>query len=80
MAYLDGLVADERRRLVDELNESDRAPDRAVGPALDAYLAALVGGSQRSRLGRVPVKIIAGVRKDDAVGGIDGWIRQVGLE
>ncbi len=88
MAYLERLGEDDRLRLVDELNavENDggrsllsdhRAAPRAS--SLDAYLSA-VGQRGPSGLSRVPVKVLAGVRNDDAVGGLDGWIRQVGLE
>ncbi len=89
LAFLDELPGPEQVRFADELSafESGTRSDETMNdwtsrassfPLVARYLDD-AAQSRRRGIGAVPVKIIAGVRNDEVVGGLDGWIRQVGL-
>lgn len=59
---------------------AERAERMAAYPALKAYTNDLMGGNAYRGIGRLPVKVVAGLREDAASGGIAGWARTAGLE
>jgi hypothetical protein len=89
LAFLDRLSPDDRLEFARQLSDLEaleaQVPQRALEsndeyrerlerfPIAKAYLEDAEAGGRHSGIGKIPVKIIAGVRKDAAIGGIQGW-------
>ncbi len=89
LTFLDSLTADEAVQFVLELAafEDDGSPAETLvhwqararaHPTLARFLVPEDRPPARG-LGRVPVKVLAGVGRDSGVGGLEGWMAQSGL-
>ena len=92
VGYLDMLSLETQLMLVRQFSEleaiEDESPSETINaqkkrlsqfPQLEAYFNDIAEGGKYRGIGKIPVKTIAGVRKDEKVGGIEGWADTVGM-
>lgn len=91
LTFLDSLTPDDALLLAHQMSElearqqahppeteEERRAGVAQFPLLESYLEHYLANRPKV-IGRIPVKILAGVQKDTAVGGIEGWAKMTGL-
>ena len=92
LGFLDTLSPDEQGALAGQLAEfeagesaappatmEERIKRIAAFPLVKVYLEDIENAGACRGIGKVPVKVIAGVREDKTIGGIEGWAAQMGF-
>lgn len=96
VAYLDHLEEPQRRTFADQLSDFIDADEPAPGmtveqksvllrelPLVEAFFGGRLTGQLKHRrpdVRFIPVKVLAGVFRDQQVGGFEGWATMVGLD
>lgn len=96
VAYVDQLDEDQRRAFADQLSDFIDAEEPTAGmtveqrsvllrklPLVEAFFGGHLTGNVKPRrpdVRFIPVKVLAGVFRDQQVGGFEGWARMAGLD